>query len=462
MRFIIIIVFHLVILPWSLFQAVHGQPVVEDKNPALVKNDDAGKIAWEVNPGMEWKKIMLKNPPADRKRYLGDLYEEIDGTGEAVLSEKTPTTGSLFGLKIFKYYVIGSRGDETWKVVDIFGQVQMRFSVFYSSDRVYSRQAALEKLGEMVGCMPHINSGLFTYQTRKDGERIVIRKDQSEKEIYLAEKDGYSLWIDSFYPLGSSSEEAVQVIENILDALSGKKKFGFFPARARRLEAMGRMSPAELSRRRDLLKKEAKSRMAPDILDGISGRSMDLIKILGVRPLFEEARDKEKRDLFPNINSGIGTLAWIRKHMDIPFEPAHRNDETHVNGISGTFMFQQDGKKYPVRYMISHLGSHVRALCALFSMHCEERRMDVRKIAEITRLHPGLAGDYDLGLLPILNELGVPIPNSEQAWICFVRGSTAVMLKSEDLQVSVLPLARIIDEALKKNMELYETPEVVR
>ena len=36
------------------------------------------------------------------------------------------------------------------------------------------------------------------------------------------------------------------------------------------------------------------------------------------------------------------------------------------------------------------------------------------------------------------------------------------MLKSENMKMSVLPLAKIIDKALKKNIELYETPEVVR
>ena len=77
-------------------------------------------------------------------------------------------------------------------------------------------------------------------------------------------------------------------------------------------------------------------------------------------------------------------------------------------------------------------------------------------------MHPGRVGDYDLCVKPILNELGMPVTDSENAWICFVRGNTAVMLKSENMKISVLPLAEIIDKALKKNIESYETPEVVR
>lgn len=118
--------------------------------------------------------------------------------------------------------------------------------------------------------------------------------------------------------------------------------------------------------------------------------------------------------------------------------------------------------------MIAHLPSRELAMSALFSMQARKevdaqtKEEDIKRVAEMTHLHPGLVGDYDLCLKPVLNGLGVPIPNSEQAWICFVRGNTAVMLKSLDMKVSVLSLARAIDEALKNAIKLYETPEEIR
>jgi len=152
--------------------------------------------------------------------------------------------------------------------------------------------------------------------------------------------------------------------------------------------------------------------------------------------IIRQAGAKEKREIFPNISNGIGTLGWIRKNMDVPFEPNARNDETHTNGISGKFTIKQEDQEYIVHYMIAHLGSRAEALCSLFAMQCNQygQRVDVDRIAGMTRVHPGLVGDYDLCVKPILNELGMPVADSENAWICFVRGNTAVMLKVEKLQ----------------------------
>lgn len=413
-------------------------------------------LGWIITPGRGWQKAVFLHDEYDRKHYLGEFYEEIKVSENGDLG-KPFQMRNLLGLKWSNYYLVSGDKDSEWKVVDSHGKGYMIFQVFYSPDQTTSRQLAMDRFTDILR-IPHEHNSFYMNQVNEQGIRMLVEK--KSQYPFCAERFGYSLYLQPY--TGSISDTEVrELAEIILDALAGKRKFGFFPDRARRLEAMSKMSPDELSRRKHLLKKEAKSKMAPGVWDGISGKSSSLIEMLKVKPLLEQANDKEKRDLFPNINSGIGTLAWIRKHMDVPFEPDNRNDETHVNGISGTFMFQKGERKYPIRYMISHLGSHVRALCALFSMQCDGR-MDVQKIAEITRLHPGLVGDYDLCLVPILNELGVSIPDSEQAWICFVRGNTAVMLKSEDLQVSVLPLARIIDEALKKNIELYETPEVER
>lgn len=207
--------------------------------------------------------------------------------------------------------------------------------------------------------------------------------------------------------------------------------------------------------------------MSATARDGLYEYGEKMIKALNMEAVFDKA-DRLGEKIVPNINRGVGTVKWIKKHMDIPFTPEQGNDEKHVDGITGTFFVKKGEREYPVEYMIAHLPSRELAMSALFSMQARKevdaqtKEEDIKRVAEMTQLHPGLVGDYDLCLKPVLNGLGVPIPNSEQAWICFVRGNTAVMLKSLDLKVSVLSLARAIDEALKNTIKLYETPEEIR
>ena len=445
-------------------QGAYGQSTLKPEPPFALEDYYLNKIAWRIEPGMKWEKVSLDISPEERKISLGNLYEEID-IDEKESVEKPPHTGNIFGLRSsLNYYIVGNKGDKMWSVVDSFGEVYMKFTIFYSPDRIYSRQVTMKNFMEMASRMPHVHHGLFIYQIHENGSTMLVRKDMVPRSLYSVEREGYSLWIDPFSSLKLTNEEAIQLTGEILDALAGKRKFGFFPTRARHLEAISKLGPRKRSIRMSLLKREAKSKMAPGICDGINGRGSKLIRKLNTMEIIRQAGAKEKREIFPNISNGIGTLGWIRKNMDVPFEPNARNDETHTNGISGKFTIKQEDQECIVHYMIAHLGSRAEALCSLFAMQCNQygQRVDVDRIAGMTRVHPGLVGDYDLCVKPILNELGMPVTDSENAWICFVRGNTAVMLKSENMKMSVLPLAKIIDKALKKNIELYETPEVVR
>jgi len=169
-------------------------------------------------------------------------------------------------------------------------------------------------------------------------------------------------------------------------------------------------------------------------------------------------------EMIPNINSGIGTVRWLKKHVNIPFIAEKGHDESHINGCSGTFSVNKNGRDYPVTYTILHLHTKDQALRAMFAMQAEQSKQLIKPdiLKKILQVHPGLVGDYDVCLKPVINELGVPVPQGEYSSISFIRGNTAVMLKNETMDISVLPLAKQMDEALLKNMQLFMKPEETR
>lgn len=452
---------YLILISCVFFSESWGEIVGKEGRSIIRRDLYPGKEAWEIKPHMEWVKILLLSSPEYRKSRLSDLYEKIDLGKDKVKSD--PHTGNPFGLHILKYYVIGSKDDQTWKIADSLGREYMNFTLFYSSDRVYSRQVAMENFIKMEKCMPHIHSGLFRYVEKGNEIVMLVAKDEPRRRIYLMEKRGYCLWMDSYSPLKLTYEETCQVAEAILDNLAGERKLNFFPKRSRIIEERNRLPYKEQEKYIHDLSNFSKSMssLSQDVLQGCGGQ---MIKALCLESLLE----KSEEEVIPNISRGIGTIKWIKTHLNIPFMPEFGSNETHVDGLTGTFLIKKDKKAYPVEYVIAHLPSRNRAIKAIFSMQAWRavdtvmEKDDISKIVEMTQVYPGLVGDYDLCLKPILNSFGTPIAGFEHTWISFIRGNTAVMLKSMDMKVSVLPLAKILDEALKKNIELYEKPEIVQ
>ncbi|MCD8061997.1 MAG: hypothetical protein LUE13_06640 [Akkermansiaceae bacterium] len=439
---------------------LYGQPepVIPEAGLRDVK-DHPEKEGWVITPGKGWQKAIPRYDENDRKHYLGKLYDEMN-IPQSVHLKGPEQKRNLFGLKWLDYYLVGGEEEEAWEFVDSLGEGYISFRIFYSTDKSISRKLGLDWLTVILK-RPHENSRRYRYVVNEKGVGMVILEKQQYP--FYAEKDGYSLSIHPY--LGSISDvETRQLVEVILEALAGNQKFGYFPKRAQIIEKRNRLSSGERSRIIHDMKDLNKS-MSPSARRALYKYWEEMVKKLNAESILKEA---PKRETLPNPCRGIGTVTWIKKHMNIPFTPEQGNDGKHVDGITGTFFVRKGEREYPVEYMIAHLSSRDLAMSVLFSMQARKavdaatEEEDIERVAEMTRVHPGLVGDYDLCLNPVLNDLGIPIPDSEQAWICFVRGNTAVMLKSLDLKVSVLPLAKTIDEALKKAVELYETPEVVR
>ena len=453
----------LVVFVYVLCQSLHGQ----DASGAGHLSARENKPAWEIKPGMEWKEHRLMYPDDYRKGWLENLYEDIDWSKKES-DQQAPRIGTLRGLRMLDYYIIGSKGEPLWKVVDVFGEELMRFALFYSPDRAYSRQAALEHFIRDLQCIASLNSGDFLYQTNKNGTKILGRQDVMSYRLLFMERGGYSLWPDGYLAMKFPHEDIVRVGDAIFDALTGAGKNGYFPRRIRMIEERNKRPGEREKLIREL--EDWENSMSPSVYYHLYDNSENVANALNV--ILSRAKpgkpDPLDQETIPNVSRGTGTLTWIRKHLDMPFKPEEGTMEKHVDGITGTFLVKKGTREYPVEYMIAHLHSRNQAMKSLFAMRAwnevnvRRKEEDIKRVAANTQLHPGLVGDYDLCLKPVLNGLGVPIPEAEHSTICFVRGNTAVMLKNADMKVSVLPLARKIDEALKKSIKDYETPEEVR
>ena len=440
-----------------------GEPISPGEHEGSGSSVHFGQTAWIIKPGMQLEKMLLKEDSSRRKRNLGDLYEEVksDGNFEEPQSSRM---GNLFGLQVCNYYLIGKKGDSTWGVSDGFGKKLFDFEVFYSKDQVCARQIVMEKFMNQIQRMPHEHRNRFTYRTGKDNIQMLVRKDGRLKRPYIASKDGFTLIFSLWYDM--TDDEMLRVTDEILAVLTQSRKCVFFPQRARRAQYLASLTNDErknMIRDWGNIEKGMSGSMACELYD----HSEEVMKCLNVNDA-SNAAEKWNETIIPNVNKGVGTVQWLHKHMGIPFEPNEASKETHLSGVTGKFLVKKQDRKYPVEYMIAHMNTREDALKVLFAMRARNevnvrrKEEDVKRVAANTQLHPGLVGDYDLCLKPVLNGLGVPIPEAEHSTICFVRGNTAVMLKNPDMKVSVLPLARKIDEALKKSIKDYDTPEEVR
>lgn len=445
-----------------LGNTVDGQTPPADGTGAVSPGKfHSSNMGWILLPEKGWQQAGLLHDESTRRYYLGGFCESIEVPGDVTL-QKPLYQESLYGLRILNYYAAGSKEKDAWQLVNGKGEVELAFWVFYSADQRASRQLALDRFLDVVR-RPHERSSRYRYQEYEQETRMIL-KTKGQYPFY-AEKGNYALYIN---PSSSSmtAEQTRQLVQAVLDALTGNREFSYYPQRAKIFEQRSKLSLVEKERLFNELGNKNKG-MSSSADSALYEYELEMVKALGVESVtkkFVHLNDKT----FPNVNRGVGTIPWIRKHLDVPFTPTPGNLDQHVDGITGVFLVKKGAREYPVDYMIAHLPCKNFAMDALFSMqagkavHSETKEEDIRKVAAMTQVHPGLVGDYDLCLKPVINGLGVPVPGSEHAWICFVRGNTAVMLKSMDLKVSVLPLAKILDEALKKGIEAYEKPEFVR
>ncbi len=112
----------------------------------------------------------------------------------------------------------------------------------------------------------------------------------------------------------------------------------------------------------------------------------------------------------------------------------------------------QTGEKCHVRFFVAHTISEYNALRFMegfvYNDVAYQSDMSDASFIQKHRVNPRLVGEYDLALKPQLDATGALIPNAEESDICFVRNNTAVRVVADRPDVSVLWIARKIDEEL--------------
>jgi len=73
-------------------------------------------------------------------------------------------------------------------------------------------------------------------------------------------------------------------------------------------------------------------------------------------------------------------------------------------------------------------------------------------MAASCRINPGVVGDEDIWLKPVLDKNGLVIARSGKSAVFFTRGNTTVALMAERADYDVTPLAKAVDAALAAGM----------
>ncbi len=168
----------------------------------------------------------------------------------------------------------------------------------------------------------------------------------------------------------------------------------------------------------------------------------------------------------PNINTGVGCEPFLAELIQKGFQLTARKGGNYL--MTATLK----DKKTSIRYCIYHAFNPVDARQTLFAwnMYADERGTPriVEKPGDFTmqaaidnmNVRPGWVGDFDICTKPRFNWEGTLVEGSEKSAVYFMRGNTAAYFIADNPSYDVLPLARMLDEQLKKGLEQpRETPK---
>ena len=161
----------------------------------------------------------------------------------------------------------------------------------------------------------------------------------------------------------------------------------------------------------------------------------------------------------PNVNTGVGCEPFLAELIQKGFQLTARKGGNYL--MTATLK----DKKTSIRYCIYHAFNPVDARQTLFAwnMYADERGTPriVEKPGDFTmqaaidnmNVRPGWVGDFDICTKPRFNWEGSLVEGSEKSAVYFMRGNTAVYFIADNPSYDVRPLARMLDEQLKKGLE---------
>ena len=170
-----------------------------------------------------------------------------------------------------------------------------------------------------------------------------------------------------------------------------------------------------------------------------------------------------QKGVFPNINSGVAAGEQAVKAL----VKSVYGKKAKVTGVEGGIHASRAEVKVGEETLfirVEHLPHRHMAMYRLLycypgywrSPHAESKLAAVRQ-------GRGLVGDFDLWRAPLLDENGIPIKNSGNNLVVFLRGNTLVELRMKELwqpdrDFDLRPLARAIDKLLVEGMRKAGEP----
>ncbi len=395
------------------------------------------------------KKIALKNYLRIKDYYL---FTPIQESQEDDPQELDPFQVSS---------PIGASISDSWKVMDEKGTIILSFKFCYGQTKTFPKVVAT--------CIA-LPSKLATWDKisikENPDEWILygLNKNKEPDHFFVLARGTMALHPERSFIISSDEDYAkeyqtvkqtdlIPVLREFMDIQMGRKK-NFTDARKEILPLLSKTKKQEKDLRESQLKK-----LPPPIPQP---------QVPSFLPRFEETRDKLAKLLHfpipdqykPSKESGPSPNVvdhcredWL-KQFKIPKFYKERSE--HASIWYYFYLLPSDNQK--THLMIAQCGTRALALETLARMRLwqageqmdQPKELTAEYVAGQTNTSSKLVGDFSLFLKGGLDKFGNLSPDGPYSSIFFVRGTTAICLVSGNPSRSVLPMAKKLDEALKK------------
>ncbi len=373
----------------------------------------------------------------DTSRYVIDksMWKHVV-QDKRTTNERGKKRYSFQHAKINSYYLCGDDRYPTWKIIDSRGQAACLFKIIIFPNRY-------EALRIAVSQYPLAETQFMTEKNvsveSMDGYtllRLKSRNKHGAQAVLSVEKNGILLYDIIWRKTASliTCEEQKRLVMKVIDLVSSNE-----PQKAYTQELQALLNRKE---------EEQRLRLSPGY-----GMARSVEESYRKYRLFPTLPEGDRTFKHPRLMWNRPSLSWFgqfRKAMtsDMKKEWNERGDIIGFDFPNGR------GKEgYRCGITIAHAISEYEALRFMegFALGSdlpygddEEQERRIRKF----NVNAGFVGEHSLMLKPQLDATGALVPNVEESRICFVRNNTAVRVVADRPDVSVLWIARKIDEEL--------------
>lgn len=163
----------------------------------------------------------------------------------------------------------------------------------------------------------------------------------------------------------------------------------------------------------------------------------------------------------PNINAGVACGDIVDKLATGKLKVMETSGEE--DGFKATL----GSRSERIHYTIVHQFNRNLAINTVLDFRAldemldrwDHRSLTDQEVIKYSIINPGWVGDFDIATKARLGRDGAVVFGSEKSAIYFTRGNTAVSIVSENPYFNVLPMARLVDEELKKKLNIPPAKE---